>query len=58
VDQEPVGDRLTSRLHQVDGVHVGEPPAEAGDDGVAAVFFDRAAGQKRPQPDGVGDRGG
>jgi hypothetical protein len=44
VDQEPVGHRLACRLHQVDGVHVGEPPAKAGDDGIAAVLFDRAPG--------------
>src|SRR6185503_4429681 len=58
VDQQPAGELLAAGLHQVDGVHVGEPSAEAGDDGIAAVLFDRAAGQQRPQPHGVGDRGG
>ena len=58
VDQQPVGDRFARRLHQLDGVEVGEPPGEAGDDGVTAVGLDRAAGQQRPQPDGVGQRGG
>jgi hypothetical protein len=58
VDEKPVGHRLACRLDQVDGVHVGEPSAEAGDDSIAAVLFDRAAGQHRPQPDGVGDRSG
>jgi hypothetical protein len=54
----PAGHRLACRLHQVDGVHAGEPSAEAGDDGLAAVLFDRAAGQQCPQPDSAGDRGG
>ena len=58
MDQQPVGHRLARRLHHLDGVHAGEPSAEAGDDGIAAVLFDRAAGQQRPQPYGVGDRGG
>ena len=42
----------------LDGVHAGEPSAETGDHGIAAVFFDRAAGQQRPQWDSVGDRRG
>ena len=56
--EQPVGHRLARRVHQLDGVEVGEPPREAGDDGVAAVGLDRTAGQQRPQPDGVGQRGG
>ena len=58
VHEQPVGHRLARRVHQLDGVEVGEPPGEAGDDGVAAVGLDRTAGQQRPQPDGVGQRGG
>ncbi len=58
VDQQPVGDRLARRLHDLDGVEVGEPAAEAGDDVLAAVRLDRATGQQGTQPDGLGQRRG
>jgi hypothetical protein len=48
VQEQPVGHRLTRCVDQLDGVEVGEPFREAGEDGVAAVGLDRSARQQGP----------